>query len=139
MFPSEYKIEAINEMGKGSMIEHLGIEFTEISTQYITAKMPVDHRTMQPFGFLHGGASVAMAESLGSFASVIMLDISKEYPAGLEINANHLKSVKSGFVYGRVEPIHIGKGTHVWDIKIKNEADQLVCISRLTVAILKNR
>lgn len=121
------------------MVDHLGIEFMEIGDNYLTARMPVDHRTIQPMGLLHGGASVVLAESLGSVASSIIVDRNKSYCVGLEINANHIKSAKSGFVTGKATPIHIGRKTHVWDIKITNENDDLVCISRLTVAILDIR
>jgi 1,4-dihydroxy-2-naphthoyl-CoA hydrolase len=103
----------------------------------MVAKMPVDHRTVQPFGILHGGASVVLAETLGSMASFLCIkEAGKQHAVGLEINANHIRSVKEGFVYGRVTPIHIGRSTHIWDIKITNEENKLVCISRLTVAIV---
>ena len=99
--------------------------------------MPVDHRTHQIFGILHGGASVVLAETLGSVASMLALpDPQKQRAVGLEINANHVRSVKEGWVYGRVTPLHVGRTTHVWDIRITNEADKLVCVSRLTVAII---
>ena len=99
--------------------------------------MPVDHRTHQPFGILHGGASVVLAETLGSIASYLCLkDPTKEQAVGLEINANHIRSVKEGFVYGKVTPIHIGRSTHIWEIRITNQENKLVCVSRLTVAIV---
>ncbi len=98
--------------------------------------MPVDPRTHQPFGILHGGASVVLAETLGSMASLLLVDRSKHTPVGLEVNANHLRPVKTGIVTGTCKPLHIGGKTHVWDIKIMNEAGKLVCISRLTVAII---
>ncbi len=126
-------------MGKDSLSDHVGIQFTEIGKDYLKATMPVDKRTKQPFGLLHGGASVVLAETLGSVASTILLDISKQYPVGLEINANHIKSAKSGLVTGIVRPVHVGKGTHVWEIRITNEEEQLVCISRITVAILNHK
>lgn len=120
-----------------SITQHLGIEFTEAGDGYLIARMPVDHRTHQPFGILHGGASVVLAESLGSVASFMLLDDPiKQRAVGLEINANHIRSVREGWVYGRCEPIHTGRTTHVWDIRITNEAGKLVCISRLTVAIV---
>lgn len=139
LFPEYLQLEVVNDMGKGCMLEHLGIEVTDIGEQHMTASMPVDHRTKQPMGLLHGGASVALAESLGSFASAVIIDLSKYAPVGLEINANHVKAVKSGNVYGTVTPIHIGKRTHVWSIEIKNDENQLVAISRLTVAIIENK
>ena len=120
------------------MIEHLGIEFTEITAEYIKAKMPVDHRTKQPFGLLHGGASVVLAETLGSIASALAVsDMNLYKGVGVEINANHLKSARGGYVTGTCVPLRIGKTLHVYDIKIHDEAEQLICASRLTVAILK--
>ena len=118
------------------MVTHLGIEFTGIGDDFLEATMPVDHRTIQPMGLLHGGANVALAETLGSLAASLTVDQEKEAVVGLEINANHLKSVRSGKVKGIAKPIHLGKSTQVWEIKIFNEADQLCCISRLTMAIL---
>lgn len=119
------------------MVEALGIEFLELGKDFISAKMPVDHRTHQPMGLLHGGASVALAETLGSVASTLMVDMNKYNCVGLEINANHLKTARNGYVTGKAKPIHLGKKTHVWDIKIRNENNDLVCISRLTVAIIE--
>lgn len=120
------------------MIEHLGIEFTEITPEFLKAKMPVDHRTKQPFGLLHGGASVVLAESMGSIAALLAVPDMNHYKGvGVEINANHLKSARSGYVYGTCTPLRIGKTLHVYEIKIHDEAEQLICASRLTVAILK--
>ncbi len=120
-----------------TITKHLGIEFTEAGEGYLTARMPVDGRTHQPFGILHGGASVVLAESLGSVASWMLLDDpTKQRAVGLEVNANHLRAVRSGWVYGRCTPIHTGRTTHVWDIRITDEQGKLVCISRLTVAII---
>lgn len=122
-----------------SIVKHLGIEFTEAGEGYLLARMPVDGRTHQPFGILHGGASVVLAESLGSVASWMLLDDpAKQRAVGLEINANHLRSVREGWVYGRCTPIHTGRTTHVWDVRITDEQGKLVCISRLTVAIIGN-
>lgn len=118
-----------------SMGDHLGLEFVEFGEDHITARMPVDHRTMQPFGLLHGGASCVLAETVGSVASNFCIDINKQYAVGLEINANHLRAAKSGYVYGTARPIHIGRSTHVWDIRIEDEDKKLVCISRLTMAV----
>ena len=139
MFPAELSLESLNEISKGCMVEHLGIEFTEIGKDFIKAKMPVDHRTKQPLGLLHGGASVALAETMGSLAAAITLNPAKEYPVGLEINADHIESAKTGFVFGFCQPIHIGKATQIWEIKITNEKEELVCISRLTLAILQHK
>lgn len=120
-----------------SIVKHLGIEFTEVGDGYLVARMPVDGRTHQPFGMLHGGASVVLAESLGSTASWMLLDDPTHQRAvGLEINANHLRPVREGWVYGRCTPIHTGRTTHVWDVRITDEGGKLVCISRLTVAII---
>lgn len=121
------------------MLEHLGISFTEVGEDFLVARMPVDHRTHQPLGLLHGGASVTLAETLGSVASTLCVNQSTQYCVGLDINANHVKSVKSGFVYGRTSPIHIGKRTHVWEIRIENEQRELVCISRITMAVIDKK
>lgn len=137
MFKNNIDLDVFIEMSKNTLGDHLGIEFVEKGEDFLRAKMPVDHRTKQPFGLLHGGASVALAETLGSIASVLCLDDPmKQKAVGLEINANHLRSVTEGWVYGTVRPIHIGRRTHVWDIKITDENQKLVCISRLTVAIV---
>jgi 1,4-dihydroxy-2-naphthoyl-CoA hydrolase len=132
-------IEGINTIGKDSMGGYLDIEFTEVGDDYMVAKMPVDHRTVQPFRILHGGASVVLAETLGSIASVLCItDMSKYQAVGVEINANHLSSAREGtVVYGTVRPIRIGRTMHVWNIEIKDERGKLVCISRLTVAIVE--
>ncbi len=136
MFRKDVTIEALNQMNRGNLLEHLGIEFVEATADSLTARMPVDHRTRQPMGLLHGGASVALAESLGSVASYLCVDPQKHVCVGLEINANHVKGVRAGFVYGKVTPLHVGKRTHVWEIRVTNEDQQLVCISRLTVAVI---
>ena len=129
-------LEEIKDISKNTMAEHIGIELTEIGENYIKGRMPVDHRTQQPYGLLHGGASVALAETLGSIASAFIIDQSKFFCVGLEINANHIRSVKEGFVYATAISLHIGRTTHVWDIKIHDEHEKLVCVSRLTVAII---
>ena len=120
---------------KEHISEYIGIKFTEIGDDYISASMPVDHRTRQPFGLLHGGASCVLAESLGSVAGALCVDMAKEIVVGLEINANHIRGVKDGFVHGTARPIHVGRSTQVWEIKIVNDNKQLVCISRLTLAV----
>ncbi len=130
-------IASLNEMGKNTISEVLGMEFTEIGDNYLIAKMPVDKRTHQPYGLLHGGASVVLAETLGSVAGMLMVDSDTHYCVGLEINANHIRGITTGWVYGRTSPIHIGKTTQVWSIEIINEKEQLVCISRITMAVLK--
>lgn len=118
---------------------HLGIEFTEVGPDYLVATMPVDHRTKQPMGLLHGGASVALAETMGSVGATLCIDLNKQHAVGLEINTNHIKSARSGFVTGRATAIHIGRGTQVWSIEIKNENEELVAISRITMAILDRK
>ncbi len=126
-------IEGLNMISKGNMVEHLGIEIMEIGPDFIKAKMPVDQRTKQPMGLLHGGASVALSESIGSFAGVLILDDPmKQSIVGVEINANHLKAVRSGHVYSITKPVKIGRKVQVWNTEIFNEKDELVCISRLT-------
>ncbi len=132
-------LQSLNEWHQNTMQQHIGIQFTEIGEDYIKATMPVDHRTMQPMGLLHGGASVALAESLGSVASVLCVDPEKQTVVGLEINANHIKTAKEGIVTGITKPIHLGRSTQVWEIRIYNEAEQLVCISRITNAILEHK
>lgn len=129
-------IEKIQERHKDTLIHHLEIRLTEIGDDYLCGEMPVDHRTVQPMGILHGGASVALAETLGSVAANLVVDRSKKACVGLEINANHLKSVRSGKVMGTARPVHIGSTTQVWSIEIRNEAGQLTCISRITMAVL---
>lgn len=121
------------------MVVHLGIEFTRIGDDFIEAKMPVDTRTQQPMGLLHGGASVTLAETLGSMAAACCIDRGIQYVVGLDINANHIKSAKSGYVFGTTRPIHIGKRTHVWEIKIVNEQQELICVSRITMAVIDKR
>jgi 1,4-dihydroxy-2-naphthoyl-CoA hydrolase len=138
-FDKDISLEKIESFGPGTINEHLGIEWTEIGDNFLKAKMPVDHRTKQPFDLLHGGASCVLAESLGSFSSYLTIDPSQFYCVGIEINANHIRSANSGFVYGKCSPLHIGSSTHVWDIRITNEEGKLVCISRLTVSIIKKK
>jgi 1,4-dihydroxy-2-naphthoyl-CoA hydrolase len=137
MFKDNIDLDLFKQMSVNTLSDHLGIEFLEKGTDYLTARMPVDHRTKQPFGLLHGGASVVLAETLGSIASVLCLDDPTTQKAvGLEINANHLRAVTEGWVYGKVTPIHVGRRTHIWDIRISNEEGRPVCVSRITVAIV---
>jgi 1,4-dihydroxy-2-naphthoyl-CoA hydrolase len=126
----------LQPLGDNTMGQHLDIEFTEVGKDFLKGRMPVDHRTRQPYGLLHGGASVALAETLGSVGAAFVVDRSKYAAVGLEINANHVRGVREGFVTGIARPLHIGKTTHVWDIRIYDEKDKLVCVSRLTVAII---
>jgi 1,4-dihydroxy-2-naphthoyl-CoA hydrolase len=138
---NETDIEKLNTLSRDTMVEHLDITFDEIGDDYLKASMPVDHRTIQPAGLLHGGASVSLAETLGSVASVLVVDPEINSGAvGIEINANHLKAAFSGDrVIGIVKPISIGKSIHVWDIKIYNSKEDLCCVSRLTTKVLKKR
>lgn len=129
-------LEQLRAFSRNTLVEHLGIEITGVGEDFIEAKMPVDHRTQQPYGLLHGGASVALAETLGSLAAHCTVDDPNKYCVGLEINANHLKSVKSGFVIGTTRPLHIGQRTQVWETKITNEQKELVCVSRITMAVV---
>lgn len=126
----------INKMGQKSMVGYLGIEITEIGQDFIKGKMPVDDKTRQPYGMLHGGASVVLAESLGSLAATFTVDQTKQYCVGLDINANHIRAVKEGYVYGVTTPLHIGRSTQVWETKITNEEEKLVCVSRITMAVI---
>jgi 1,4-dihydroxy-2-naphthoyl-CoA hydrolase len=122
--------------GPQCMPDHLGIEFIEIGPDFLKGRMPVDARTRQPYGILHGGASVALAETLGSVAANMVADRSKYRCVGQEINANHVRPKADGYVFGIARPLHLGKRSHVWEIRIVDEHDRLVCISRLTVAVV---
>ena len=135
----DLSLQYFEHFGKQTMGEHIGIRFSEVGENYLKGTMPVDHRTIQPYGLLHGGASVALAETLGSVAAAMVIDPEQFICVGQEINANHIRGVRSGLVTGIASPIHIGSSSHVWGIKIYDEAEKLVCISRLTVAILKKR
>lgn len=131
-------LEAYKDFLGNTMIEHLGMEFTEIGDT-MEAFLPVDHRTHQPAGLLHGGASAALIESLGSFGSALRVDLNKFNVVGIEINANHIKGVRSGKVLGKATIIHEGKRTHIWEGKIYNEQDELICVGRLTVMIVPKK
>lgn len=128
--------EALNESSDNTLARHLGIEFTEIGDDYITATMPVDHRTHQPMGILHGGASVSLAETVGSTAAA-MATREGYYVVGLDINANHIRSVREGLVSATAKAVHIGGSTQVWEIIISDKEGKTVCVSRLTMAVLK--
>ena len=132
-------VDTLNNWSKNTMVEALGIEFTHIGEDYLEARMPVDHRTHQPMGLLHGGASVTLAETLGSMAATLCIDGTKQFCVGLDINANHIKSAREGFVKGITKPIHIGKKTQVWEIRISTMEGDLVCISRITMAVLDKK
>ena len=134
---SPYTLDELNGAAVGTMTSHLGIRFSEIGADYIRATMPVDGRTHQPYGLLHGGASVALAETLGSTGAVMCVDKAGFLCVGQEINANHVRSVRSGQVTGTARPVHLGGRSHVWAIEIVNDEQALVCISRMTVAVVK--
>ena len=138
-FDKQLTVEKLRPLGPNTMAAHIGIEWVEVGENFIKAKMPVDHRTNQPYGLLHGGASCVLAETIGSVASAMVIDHSKFYCVGLEINANHVRGVRAGFVTGIASPLHLGNTTHVWDIRIYDEKEKLVCVSRLTVAILTRK
>lgn len=131
------QLSDFEHLGKNTLGEHLGMQFTEIGDNYLKATMPVDKRTHQPYGLLHGGASVALAETIGSVGSALIINPDKMICVGLEINANHVRGVKDGFVTAIATPLHLGGSTHVWDIKIYDNKERLICVSRLTVALLK--
>ncbi len=133
-------LEGLNNVNASSMGGFLGIEFTDFGDDFITARMPVNERTVQPFGILHGGASCVLAESLGSVASTVCIDLTMQSPVGLEINASHLSAGRQGeFVYGTVRPVRVGRTMHVWNIEINDERGKPVCLSRLTVAIIDRK
>jgi 1,4-dihydroxy-2-naphthoyl-CoA hydrolase len=132
-------IKKLRPLGQDTMGHHLAIELIDMGDDFLKARMPVDNRTIQPYGFLHGGASCALAETVGSVASYLVIDHNLFYCVGLEINANHLRTATEGFVFATAIPLHLGRSTHVWDIKITDENDRLICASRLTVAIVPRK
>lgn len=136
MWTTRYTVDQCNKMCESTIHDALGIKITEVGDDFLAGTMPVDERTVQPFKLLHGGASVVLAESLGSLASVMMINQEKSICVGLDINANHVRAVKSGIVTGVARPINIGGKIHIWEIKIFNELEKLVCIARLTVTVL---
>ena len=135
MLNTDITPEILNQGSHNHMVGHVGIEVTEVGEDYICGKMPVDKRTHQPMGLLHGGASVVLAETLGSIAATLAVDPKKYFCVGLEINANHVRGVREGYVYGKATPLHVGRSTQVWQINITNEEDKLVCTSRITMAV----
>jgi 1,4-dihydroxy-2-naphthoyl-CoA hydrolase len=130
-------LEELNGNGSGTLIGNLGILFTEIGDDFVRGTMPVDARTVQPYGLLHGGASVALAETLGSMGAAMCVDAAEYQVVGQEINANHVRAARSGLVTGTARALHLGGRTHVWSIEIVNDAQKLVCISRITMAVIK--
>jgi 1,4-dihydroxy-2-naphthoyl-CoA hydrolase len=134
-----YTLEQVQQRGRGTMVEHVGIVITELGEDFLSGTMPVDHRTVQPMGILHGGASVVLAESLGSIAANLVVDPSAYYCVGLDINANHIRPADKGYVTGVAKPLHTGRTTQVWSIEIINSDGKLVCISRLTMAVVSTQ
>ncbi len=135
-FRSAVSIDALNALSRNTLIEHLGIVFTAAGEDWLQATMPVDPRTRQPYGLLHGGASVVLAETLGSSAGNLCLDTSERRAVGLEINANHLRAATAGTVTGTARALHVGRTTQVWEIRIEDERGRAVCVSRLTLAVV---
>lgn len=138
VFRKDWSVRNIDELHVGTMCNWVGIEFIERGDDFLRARMPVDPRTRQPVGILHGGASVVLAETLGSVAAWLCLD-DGENAVGLDINANHVRAVREGWIYGTARPLHVGRTTHIWQIEICNEDDKLVCVSRITVAVVPAR
>ncbi len=137
IWKSKRSVQELNSGRVGTLLEHLGIEFTEIGDDFVCGTMPVDERTRQPYGLLHGGASVALAETLGSMGAAMCVDAAEYQCVGQEINANHLRAARSGLVTGTARPVHVGGRSQVWTIDIINDAGKLVCTSRLTIAIIR--
>jgi uncharacterized protein (TIGR00369 family) len=138
LFRRKLTPDEINRIHQDTAVERLGIEFTEVGPDYLRARMPVDQRTRQPLGILHGGASVTLAETLGSLAGVMCLEEGLT-AVGLDINANHVRAAREGWVTGECRPVHIGRSTQVWQIEIRDDARRLVCTSRMTLAIVQDR
>jgi 1,4-dihydroxy-2-naphthoyl-CoA hydrolase len=138
-FEKDLSIDQLSSFAPGTIAEHLGIEWVELGDDFLSARMPVDHRTKQPYGLLHGGASCVLAETIGSVASAMVVDNKKLACVGLEINANHIRSAREGWVTGICKPLHLGGSTHVWDIRIYDELKKMICVSRLTVAVIPKK
>jgi 1,4-dihydroxy-2-naphthoyl-CoA hydrolase len=135
-FDAGFSLETANTRSQGTLVSQLGIEFVETGDDYVSARMPVDERTRQPAGVLHGGASVALAETLASWAATFTVDREKHHCVGLEINANHVRAIGSGWVTGTARPLHLGRSTQIWEVRIVDEQGRLVCVSRVTMAVL---
>jgi 1,4-dihydroxy-2-naphthoyl-CoA hydrolase len=133
----DVNLQIVNERGKNTMGDFLGIEFIEVGDDFMVAKMPVNERTKQPAGIMHGGASCVLAETVGSTAAQFCVDMKNYYCVGLDINTNHIRAMRSGNVYGKAKPYHLGQTTQVWGIEIRDEAEKLVSVTRLTMAVLK--
>ena len=139
LWKRDTSLAEVNGWAPNTMIETLGIQVVDIGDDYIRGTMPVDARTLQPYGLLHGGASVSLAETLGSMAAMLCVDAATELAVGLDINANHVRGITSGVVTGTARPIHVGRTTQVWEIRIEDERSRLVCIARLTVAVVPRK
>ena len=137
IWKSSRSVAELNSGNAGTLADHLGIQFTEIGDDFIRGTMPVDNRTRQPYGLLHGGASVALAETLGSMGATLCIDTREFQCVGQEINANHVRAARTGLVTGTARPVHLGGRSQVWSIEIVNVAGNLVCTSRLTIAIIR--
>jgi len=136
----QVSIDLINQMNRNTLMEQLGIECIELGKNYVVSRMPVDHRTQQPMGLLHGGASAALIESIGSMGSTLLIDLDKQQPVGLEINCNHIGGVRSGYVIATGKVVHAGKRTHLWQVDIREDGtDRLICTGRLTVMIIDKK
>ena len=138
-FNKNLKLEDLQNLQSNTMSTLLEMEWTEVGPDYLRLRMPVNHKTKQPYGLLHGGASCALAETIGSIGSFLVVDSEKKLCVGLEINANHIRSARDGFVTATTKPLHLGNTTHVWDIRIEDDNNNLICISRLTVAIIEKK
>ncbi|MDM8535899.1 hotdog fold thioesterase [Desulfobacterales bacterium HSG17] len=130
------KLDIINALGQNTLVSHLDIRFIEIGDDFLKATMPVDNRTHQPMGILHGGASVVLSETIASTGAYLSIDTSSHFCVGLEINANHIRSIRKGLVTGFGRPVHLGRTTQIWEVRISDEKDRLACISRVTMAVL---
>ena len=137
MISKNITLNEVNSFSKNTLLSHLNIEFTKIGNDYLEAKMPVNHKTTQPMGILHGGATVALAESIGSVGSNMLIDVKSEYAVGLSINASHVGSATSNYVIGKGTIVHKGRSTHVWSIEVKDNNEKLISLCRLTVMIVK--
>lgn len=135
-FGAGFSLETANARSQGTLVSQLGIEFVDVGDDYVTAKMPVDDRTRQPAGMLHGGASVVLAETLASWAATFAVDREQHHCVGLEINANHVRAIGAGWVLGTARPLHLGRSTQIWEVRIVDEQNRLICVSRVTMAVL---
>ena len=138
-YKNDYTLSELNDMGNNTMAQTLGMEFIEIGDGYLKLQMPVNQHTHQPYGILHGGASAALAETVGSVASSMCINNEKQICVGMEINCNHVRSKRDGNIVATASPLHLGATSHIWDIRITDESNKLICVSRLTMAILKKR